>query len=142
MFSREELLSGELNLSRRATRLLAAIEGRCNYLRDESRRVVKAFFWDGDGDFQRRFCRDYLEDLLLAAGSDGEPLHLEHLERFSAQWESLAPADPELRARLIQLIHEKYAAGAGNAPRTLACLGAKRPGYPIQLPEPVWQISG
>ena len=56
LFSREELQSDEVNRSQQAAKLLAAIEERCTYLRGESRRVVRAYFLEGDGDFHRRFC--------------------------------------------------------------------------------------
>jgi NTE family protein len=120
--SREELMSGELNRSRRAAKLLASIEARCLYMRDESRRVVAAYLLEGDGDFDRRFDADYLQSVKLAAASD-ETLLLEHLERFASQWKPLVPADPDLRARLVRLIWEKYGVG----PATLAALGGAEP---------------
>lgn len=98
LFSRAELLSGELNRSRRAARLLAAIEARCRYLREESRQVVQAYFIAGDGNFQRRYCLDEVDSLVPPPG---DSLHLQHLEHFSLQWQSLVPVDPELRARLM-----------------------------------------
>ena len=116
--SREELLSGGLNRSRRAARLLSAIEARCLYMRDESRRVVAAYLLEGDEDFRRRFGIGYIESLKLMATST-ETLLLEHLERFAPQWKPLAPADPDLRARILRLIGEKY----GLGPATLAALG-------------------
>ena len=61
--SRDELLSGGLNRTRRAAKLLAAIEGRCMYMRDESRRVVAAYLLEGSGDFRRCFDVGYLQSL-------------------------------------------------------------------------------
>jgi predicted acylesterase/phospholipase RssA len=116
--SREELLSGGLNRSRRAARLLAAIEARCLYMRAESRRVVAAYLVEGDEDFQRRFDVDYIQSLKLTAATD-ETLLLDAIERYASQWKSLIPADPDLRARVLKLIQQKY--GLGLA--TLAALG-------------------
>jgi predicted acylesterase/phospholipase RssA/CRP-like cAMP-binding protein len=120
--SREELMSGELNRSRRAAKLLSTIEARCLYMRDESRRVVAAYLLEGAGDFDRRFDADYLQSVKLTAASD-ETLLLEHLERFALQWKPLVPVDPDLRARLVRLIWEKY----GLGPATLATLGGAGP---------------
>ncbi len=61
--SRAEIVSGSLNRSRRAAKLLAAVEARCIYMRDESRRVVAAYLLEGDEDFKHRFDADYLESL-------------------------------------------------------------------------------
>ncbi|MBN1149058.1 MAG: cyclic nucleotide-binding domain-containing protein [Anaerolineales bacterium] len=132
LFSRDELLSGELNRSRRAARLLMAIEARCAYLRDESRRVVEAYFLEGSDDFQRRFIPCYIENIKLTAGGADQALHYEHLEHYAAQWKSLLPAqpaaNPELYARLLHQMHCKYAITPHTAPRSMACLGADNPG--------------
>ena len=118
LFSREELLSGELFRSRRAARLLSAIEARCLHMCNESRRVVAAYLLEGDEDFRRRFEVDYIESL-KRTGAPAEGLGLDHLERFAAQWSPLAPADPDLQARILRLIGQKY----GLGPSTLAALG-------------------
>ena len=122
LFSRDELLSGGLNRSRRAAKLLSVIEARCLHMRDESRRVVAAYLLEGDEDFKRRFDVDYIQSVKLRAASAGTLL-LEHLERFASQWNPLVPADPDLRARILRLIGQKY----GLGPSTLAALsGAER----------------
>jgi len=117
-FSREELISGGLNRSRRAAKLLSAIEGRCLYMRDESQRVVAAYLLDGDEDFKRRFDVNYIQSVKLTTAST-EALLPDHLERFAPQWKPLVPADPELRATILHLIGRKY----GLGPATLAALG-------------------
>src|SRR5512136_1561971 len=117
-FSREELISGGLNRSRRAAKLLSAIEARCLYMRDESRRVVAAYLLEGDEDFKRHFDVDYIQSVKLMAAS-AETLVIEHLERFAPQWKPLVPTDPDLRARILRLIWQKY----GLGPATLAALG-------------------
>jgi predicted acylesterase/phospholipase RssA/CRP-like cAMP-binding protein len=116
--SREELLSGELNRTRRAAKLLSAIEARCLYMRDESRRVVAAYLVEGDENFERHFDADYVQSVQLTAMSD-EALLLDHLERFAAQWRPLVPTDADLRARVLRLIGQKY----GLSPSTLLALG-------------------
>lgn len=126
-FSREELLSGDLNRSRRAAKLLAAIEARCTYLRAETQRVVEAYFLEGDEASQLYSRGGYVGSLKLTAETAMEALHREDLEQFAAQWKLLAPADPEMRARLIRQVHEKYAAGPSSAPHTLAALGRDDP---------------
>ena len=131
-FSRDELLSGELSRGRRAARLLKAIESRCTYLRDESQRVVEAYFLEGSGDFQRRFIPCYLENIRLPPGSARQALHRDHLEHYTVQWKPLLPAQPaaqpELYARLLQLMQAKYAIGLLTTPLTMACLGVDDPG--------------
>ncbi len=128
-FSRDELLSGELNRSRRAARLLLAIEARCTYLRDESRRVVEAYFGGGGAGFQRRFVPCYIENIKLSGS--GQALHRQHLEQYAGQWKSWLPprqaANAELYARLLQQIHHKYVLDPRITPRTLDCLGANDP---------------
>ena len=83
--SRDELLSGGLNRSRRAAKFLAAIEARCIYMRDESRRVVAAYLLKSSGDFRRCFDEGYLQSLQRMAAS-ADALLLDHLERFAAHW--------------------------------------------------------
>lgn len=117
ILSREELVSGGLNRSRRAAKLLAAIESRCLYMRNESRQVINAYLLEGGQGFKRQFDKDYIQRLKRIATSD-EALHLEHIERFAAQWKPLVPADPDLRARVLRLVHQKY----GLGPNTLSAL--------------------
>jgi len=76
--SRAELLSGGLNRGRSAAKLLAAIEARCIYMRDESRRVVAAYLLEGSGDFRRCFDDGYLQNLKRLAES-ADALLLDHL---------------------------------------------------------------
>ncbi len=121
--SRAELLSGDLNRSRRAAKLLSTIEARCQYMRDESRHVVVAYLLEGDEDFRRRFELGYVDSLKLKA-SERDPLQIDHLERFAAQWRFLVPAYPELRARIIRLMVQKYGLTPAASPRALAVLGA------------------
>lgn len=120
--SRAELLSGELNRSRRAARLLSAIETRCQYMRDESRKVVATFLLEGSLDFKRSFDGDYVKTLKLEA-SGRDLLQPDHLERFASQWRFLVPSDPELRARIIRLMGQKYGLTPALTPRTFAALG-------------------
>ncbi|MBN1177851.1 MAG: patatin-like phospholipase family protein [Anaerolineae bacterium] len=119
LLSREELLSGGLNRSRRAAKLLSAIEARCLYMRAESQRVVTAYLLTSDEGYERSFDVHFAESLKLVAAAD-ERLLPEHLERFASQWKSLLPPDPELRARVLRLIEQKY----GLSPAVLAALGA------------------
>lgn len=120
--SRAELLSGDLNRSRRAARLLSAIEARCQYMRDESRNVVTAFLLEGDHGFKRSFDVDYVKNLKLEA-SGRDPLQPDHLERFAPQWRPLVPSDPELCARILFLMGQKYGLTPARNPRTFAALG-------------------
>ncbi|MGE5139598.1 MAG: patatin-like phospholipase family protein, partial [Rudaea sp.] len=146
--SRAEIVSGSLNRSRRAAKLLTAVEARCIYMRDESRRVVAAYLLEGDDKFEHRFDGDYIQSLKLSATSR-DVLLLDHLERFAPQWKPLIPSDPDLRARLIRLIQDKYGLTPAAAPRTLAALdagehtvqaayktlygrGVEEPGEPVQ----------
>ena len=69
LFTRAELLSGGMYRSRRAAKLLSAIEARCLFMREESRRVVAAYLLEGGEDFKRRFDVDYFQSLMLTAAS-------------------------------------------------------------------------
>ncbi len=125
--SRAELLSGEFFHDRRAARLLAAIETRCAYMRDESERVVAAYLLEGAEDFRRNFQDDYFSSLKIKAGSRS-PLLLDHFERFASHWKHLVPDDPDLRARIIHLTRIKYGPGVAASPCVLNALGANDPG--------------
>lgn len=118
LVSRAEVMSGSLNYARRAAKLLNLVETRCLYMLQESWRVVAAYLFEGDENFHRRFEGWYLESLKLLSSSQGMLL-LEQIERFAPQWKYLIPCDPELRARLLRSIEQKY----GLGPSTFAALG-------------------
>jgi predicted acylesterase/phospholipase RssA/CRP-like cAMP-binding protein len=124
--SREELLSGRIPQHRRAQRVVGSIESRVLYMREETSRALRAYFYGDFSEYQRGLDRDYFAVVRQRAQSE-TPLVDEDLERFVPQWRMLVPADPELRAAVLHVLGQRLRLQPATTPTALAALGCEDP---------------
>jgi Cyclic nucleotide-binding domain len=122
LLSRDELLSGRLQHTSRAAKLLTAIEARTAHMSEETRRAIAAYFVSDEKDFTRRFQLDFLQGVKLVAQSP-DHLTVEDLERYAPHWSALVPDDWDLRTALLRLIAQRYPLTDPDLPRIGAALG-------------------
>jgi len=118
--SRDEVLSGTLHSSRRATRIATAIEVRVAYLQTQVRQAIRANFFNGSAESDSDFRPEYLRGLKLSTRSGAE-ITTWDLERHADRWQVLVPPGAEARVALIEeLARRGYL--SRHVPRTLAAL--------------------
>jgi amino acid permease len=117
LLSREELLGGLP--ARRASTLLFAIESRTGQLVVRTRQAAARFATERSAEQQERAFLD-----ALAQGRE-LPLQarIQDLERYAAEWASLVPADPGVRAAVAGLLAGKYAFTYRDVPQLRQALG-------------------
>ncbi|HEU4341962.1 MAG TPA: hypothetical protein VFU31_10360 [Candidatus Binatia bacterium] len=102
LFTRDEVLGGLP--ARRAATLLFLVESRTAHLADQSRRAMD-FFLSEEASKERDLA--FLEAFSLGR----EPpvrVTIQVIERFAANWASLVPDNPNIRAAVAHLLGQKY----------------------------------
>ena len=123
LLRRDDVVSGSFQSQRRATRVLGTIEARVLHMRDETRRAIDAYFFDKQADYRRKVDRGYLASVLARTRAEDE-VSLNDFERFAAQWRSLVPADPRVRADVLHRLVVRFGPALGGASSTLEAFGA------------------
>ncbi len=120
---RDDVISGSIQSQRRGARVLGTIEARVFHMREETRRAIDVYFFGGGDEYERKVDRGYLASVLARTRADTE-VSLRDFDRFAAQWRSLVPGDPRVRAEVIQRLRTRFGQTVDSAYPTLEALGA------------------
>jgi hypothetical protein len=123
--TREDVLDGLLGgHAKAASAALFAVESRTAHLVAQSRQAMERFLTE-DAAEERELA--FLEALALGRESPLRPT-IQDLERHSAQWASLVPENPRVRATIAHMLGQKYEFTSGAVPGIRTSLGLDEKG--------------